>query len=239
MYGFIYRAQNLINQKIYIGQTTQSLNRRIKGHKDKIIRQKSNTHFHNAIRKHGIDNFMWTILCHVDNKKALDKAEIYWIKYYDTIKNGYNHLGGGSNGKHSLIAKRKMSKSHLGKEPWNKGGHFTEKTKLKMSKSRLGKIPWNKGGHHTEKTKEILSRQRLGVEPWNKGLKGAQEAWNKGIKTGSLSEEHRKKIGAAGLGHIVTEETRQKMSISRKRLWADPEMKNKMIEAMQNRSNKS
>ena len=230
MYGFIYCAQNLINQKRYIGQTTTSLKRRTKSHEYKTFKKNNNTHFHNALRKYGMNNFMWTIICYVDDKEALDKAEIYWIKYYDTIEIGYNHQGGGYNGKPSLIARKKMSIAHKGNTAWNKGKLWDEETKLKMSCSRLGKKPWNKGKCHTKKTREKISKACIGRDAWNKGLKGVQKAWNKGIKTGPMPEEYRKKISEAGKNRIVTEETKLKISFAMKERWANPESRKILLE---------
>ncbi len=234
MYGLIYCATNMINGKKYVGQTKQSLKRRIKGHKDKIINKNDNTHFHNALKKYGLNNFMWTILCYAENKEALDKAEIYWIEYYHTIEIGYNHQDGGYNGKPSLITRKKMSDSQLGKEPWNKGKCHTEESKLKMSCSHLGNKSI-KGKHHTKETKEKIGKARLGKPAWNKGLKGAQKAWNKGKKMGPLSEEHRKKISEVQKNKILTEETKLKMSLAAKKAWANPEIRARKIAAQHNR----
>jgi len=242
MYGLIYCAQNLVNQKRYIGQTTASLKRRIKEHKNRASVKNENVHFHNALRKYGLNNFMWTILCYSSDKEALDKAEIYWIKYYYTMEIGYNHQDGGYNGKPSLIARKKMSDSQLGKEPWNKGKCHTEESKLKMSCSHLGNKSI-KGKHHTKETKEKIGKARLGKPAWNKGLKGAQKAWNKGKKMGSLSEEHRKKlseehknkIGIASKGRVSwitgkhhTEDTKRKISIATREQLTDPEIRKKI-----------
>ena len=97
MYGIIYKATNIINQKIYIGQTTTSLNERIYFH---IYRAEhsleiTHTHFINAIRKYGKDAFIWEKIDEANTREELDQKEIYWIQYYDSVNKGYNIQAGG------------------------------------------------------------------------------------------------------------------------------------------------
>lgn len=61
-----------------------------------------------------------------------------------------------------------------------------------------------RGWNHTKESKLKMSESMSGREPWNKGKTGVQDAWNKG-KT--LTEEQKK-----NMGHLHTEETKQKLS---------------------------
>ena len=92
----IYKATNKINGKCYIGQTRHSLEHRKKIHLIRA-RQGVKTHFYQAIRKYGEDNFEWTILCVTSSKQTLNELETYYITKYDSIKNGYNMVDGGDN----------------------------------------------------------------------------------------------------------------------------------------------
>lgn len=56
MLGFIYCAKNLINNKIYIGQTTTSLKRRISGHYHSA-NTNDKLYFHKALRKYNKEDF--------------------------------------------------------------------------------------------------------------------------------------------------------------------------------------
>ena len=72
--GIIYKIENKINHKIYIGQTRFTLERRIKEH----FKTYKNLHIDNALRKYGLDNFDISILEDVDNSR-LSEREIYLL----------------------------------------------------------------------------------------------------------------------------------------------------------------
>lgn len=93
MKGIIYKATNLVTNKIYIGQTKRSLHERIKGHYDTAINGKFK--FCKALRKYNKDDWKWEIIEEADIE-SLDTLEIKYIAKFDTYKNGYNStLGGG------------------------------------------------------------------------------------------------------------------------------------------------
>ena len=99
----IYKVTNLENQKIYIGQTINSLEHRKNGHyRDANCSKKKNTYFHNALLKYPKDSFIWEEIETCQTKEELDKREQYWISYYKSNEIGYNlkaggQLGGGVN----------------------------------------------------------------------------------------------------------------------------------------------
>lgn len=86
----IYKIQNKINNKIYIGQSID-IERRFAEHK----RHKDNCWIHQAIQKYGPENFDYTILQEC-LPEQLDQKEKYWIQYYQSFgNNGYNQNKGG------------------------------------------------------------------------------------------------------------------------------------------------
>lgn len=97
MYGIIYKATNLINNKVYIGQTIRRLEERIYYHYYRAEHELeiTHTHFINAIRKYGKENFQWEQIDQADSQEELNNKEIYWIQYYNSIENGYNIQNGG------------------------------------------------------------------------------------------------------------------------------------------------
>ena len=98
MNGCIYKITNKINNKVYIGQTIQKPVERFYQHcAIKCDKNVLNMAIHRAIFKYGKSNFTFEIIEEVQ-KSQLNEREEYWIKYYDSFKNGYNSTKGGQKG---------------------------------------------------------------------------------------------------------------------------------------------
>ncbi len=96
IYGIIYKVTCLPSQKIYIGQTIDSLNERRNKHYYKAYHEITlNTHFLNALRYYKKEDFNWEIIDTAKTREELNQKENYWIAFYDSIKNGYNIRNGG------------------------------------------------------------------------------------------------------------------------------------------------
>ncbi len=115
----IYKATNKINGKVYIGQTVHSL----EGRKVKHIERyhTSFTHFHNALKKYGLDSFRWEVICICPDIDSLNEKEQYYIAYYDSMDSGYNLTSGGKNCTISEKTKQKLSKLSAGENNANYG----------------------------------------------------------------------------------------------------------------------
>ena len=92
MLGKIYIIKNNINNKVYIGQTIQTLGRRFSNHK--IASDIEDTKFYRAIKKYGKENFYIELIEEI-SQEILNEREIFWIKAYDSYYNGYNSTLGG------------------------------------------------------------------------------------------------------------------------------------------------
>lgn len=88
----IYKWTNLINNKVYIGQSVNIIARKAE-HIKLAKNENYTTNIAKAIRKYGIENFDFEILeeCSLQN---LNERERYYIKYYDSLnkEKGYNML---------------------------------------------------------------------------------------------------------------------------------------------------
>lgn len=96
----IYKIQNQINGKVYIGQTVWLYGRFVIGPDWRThlgsIRSSHSTHLYNSIRKYGSQNFEVSILeANLSGHDELNKREMYWIEYYNSYRTGYNQDKGG------------------------------------------------------------------------------------------------------------------------------------------------
>lgn len=95
----IYKITNKLNNKCYIGQTIKSAEERWKEHQSHAFGTHPNDinkTLYQAIRKYSLDNFDFEVLQdNIETYEQLDKAEIYWIDYYNSFIKGYNETFGG------------------------------------------------------------------------------------------------------------------------------------------------
>lgn len=124
--GIIYCITNLINNKMYIGQTYRLLEDRWKDHIESMNNLNNQRPLYRAMRKYGIENFSCSIIEQCPDKD-LNEREQYWINEKHTWiaqypENGYNLTSGGLNGtKYSydyikLLYKEGMSQSEIKEE---------------------------------------------------------------------------------------------------------------------------
>lgn len=97
----IYMIKNNINKKIYIGQTSKTIEERFKQHiidskKEKCLKRD----LYIDINKYGVDKFDIYLL-EICNDNISNEREIYYISIYDSFRNGYNNTYGGQ-GKHYI-----------------------------------------------------------------------------------------------------------------------------------------
>lgn len=95
--GFIYKIENDINEKIYIGKTLRSIQIRWSEHKKNAKNNKLDLPLYKAMRKYGIEHFFISIIEECEENE-IDDREIYWISKYESYKKGYNCTGGGEGG---------------------------------------------------------------------------------------------------------------------------------------------
>ena len=111
----IYKITNDINDKVYIGKTNLSIEKRFKEHCDDSKRNRcENRPLYRAMNKYGIEHFHIEEIEDCLPEEASNK-EIYWIGYYHSYGEGYNATIGGD-GKnfydHSAIAQRLKEKPY-------------------------------------------------------------------------------------------------------------------------------
>lgn len=94
----IYIIINKINNKFYIGKTTNSTQERFQRHINDALSHRLNTPLAHAIRKYGAENFYVESLDTAETLEELDNKEIYWIQNLNAMRDGYNASLGGEGG---------------------------------------------------------------------------------------------------------------------------------------------
>ncbi len=114
-FGIIYRATNRVNGKVYVGQTINTLKRRMSTHRQQAKHSDSSNHFHNAIKKHGWEAFEVEIIDSADSAEELNYLEIYWIRFYCATNpdKGYNTCLGGADRTMSQASRDKQRASMI------------------------------------------------------------------------------------------------------------------------------
>lgn len=96
MAGIIYTIRNSVNGKIYVGQTTQSLVQRRAEH---LTRERKGDRDHKlylAMKKHGVDKFVFEENCTSLKPEFLDALEVEIISQFNSYSRGYNATLGGN-----------------------------------------------------------------------------------------------------------------------------------------------
>jgi group I intron endonuclease len=176
MVGYIYKYENLINHKVYIGQTID-LNARRASHvyKAKTVKNK----FYNAVRKYGWEGFNYSVIAQIEAEDIkelstlLDTLEEQYIEQYDSFHNGYNSTTGG----HSCRGVQ-MPESFI---EYCKNRTYSEETRRKMSEAAHNRV-------YSGETREKLSKaaKKRGFAKYReiyaeKMLKNRKEALSKPV----------------------------------------------------------
>jgi group I intron endonuclease len=107
----IYKFTHKESGKSYIGQTTQDPNRRRLEHIADSRHSTRTYHFHNALRKYGIDAFTFEVIVEATSLVDLNNLEEKFVEQFDCYQNGYNIRKAGGNKLHAEESKKRMSES--------------------------------------------------------------------------------------------------------------------------------
>lgn len=102
MRGFLYKIENQINHKVYIGKTYRKPNQRLAEHY-KCADTGKRSKLYDAMRAFGKSNFSFNILGTYE-EIDLEYAEINTIKKYNSYLDGYNESVGGEGQRHNRVA---------------------------------------------------------------------------------------------------------------------------------------
>lgn len=204
----IYRITNIINNKIYIGSSSNLKSRKYVHFNNLSKNKHPNNSLQSDYNKYGKDNFKWEIIEYVEKiedkyllRDILVNREQYWMDSYECYnkEKGYNLSPSANNNcgyKHSEKTKKLWSNIRSGRK-------LSEETKLKMSKAHMGK-------KHTNKSKIKMSKAHKGKKLSEKTIEKIKDK----RKFQIITEEHKNKIGKAHKGMKHTGKSKIKMSNS-------------------------
>lgn len=205
MKRYVYKIQNQLNKKVYIGQTKNPNTR--KANHFYLARKGDERHLYASIRKYGQENFVFEVIEEC-NDDSINEREEFWVSHYDSFNHfkGYNLTRGGEGTKgcdkpKSPEHRQKMSEA--AKRFWD--------TSPNADKRRQQLIEKNKSDERRRVASDAQHRR------WS-DPKQRQEM-SKRHKGKIVSTETRKKIseslkGKPGTftGRKHSEETRKKIS---------------------------
>lgn len=170
--SFIVYKVTSPNNKIYIGITSQGLDKRRQDHYSEAKTHKTNRKFHNALNKYK-DQLIWEILKTGLSKKLAQKYEEYYIKKFKSQKFGYNTTNGGECNLGRIMSEEqkqvlsKLAKKQFEENPWMKQ-NMSEIQKKRLSDPKENKKHRQmlKNTHGTKEARLQNSKLR-GGKPFN------------------------------------------------------------------------
>jgi group I intron endonuclease len=219
MIGGIYKIQNVVNGKCYIG-SAKSFKTRFRKHKNVLVKNAHHSiKLQRSWNKHGEDAFVFQpiIIC---KPKDLLFYEQQAIDAYNSYYKGYNATIRASSAigvKRSDETKNKISVA-------KKGIKLSDQHKQSISDGNKGRI-------HSDETKEKLRLAHTGIKKTQPHVEKMRQA-NLGKK---YSNETKAKVSASlignkrALGNVLSAETKEKMSIAHKGKAQSPEWVEKRI----------
>ena len=151
---YIYKFTHKESGRCYIGQTIQAPNRRRLEHIADSKHTPKTYHFHNALKKYGIDSFTFEIIAEATSLIELNLLEEKYVDQYDAINNGFNIRQAGGNKLHSIESKQRMSEAQKASRINRRLKGTDRGWKRADGGPMKGKVHPNKGGTCANKGKK-------------------------------------------------------------------------------------
>lgn len=218
----VYKITNLVNGKVYVGKTN-NLRRRWSEHVTSSRSETPRQVVAKAIRKYGVESFLFEPLQeYVSDAEAL-RGETFWITQLksDKTATGYNLDGGGLGGKILTTETRlKIALAHIGMKA-------SAETKTRLSLAHKGKK------RTLESIEKTASALRGRARP-----KDVVERASSARKWVGHSKESRAKMSAAQVGKSHTPQHNANIGAAHRGMKRSPEAIARMTAAQRLRREK-
>lgn len=214
----IYKITNLINGKIYVGQTTKTVEERFKKHAtaDSLIGR--------AIRKYGKENFKPEVIAECESVEEANELEKYWIKTLNCkAPEGYNLTDGGEG---------RRGCTHT----------FEARVQLSMAVRNFYLEHPEAGKAHSEFLKKYYEENPDKMEKLADLHRGKKDSDETRVKKSASLKKFYTEHPEAKLKHsedmkkrYQNPEEREKTSAQNKKRWSNPEARKKQSERMKAR----
>jgi len=148
---YIYKITDTLNNKVYIGQSNKETER-WRQHKYFARQDEPIQYVHRAMKKYGVENFIYEVIDFAENQWQADCLEINYVNQYNSRnkEKGYNISRGGD-------------------AAWNRGLPKEQqpmygKKQSELFKQRMLEVHRGKTVIHSEEWKEQMSKIMMGHE---------------------------------------------------------------------------
>lgn len=161
---YLYRITNIINNKVYIGQSNNP-EYRWKQHKYDSQRTEPIQYIHRAIAKYGISNFVFEVIAGCKTQEDTNEVESLLIIQYDSRskEHGYNLMVGGSHGGHSEETKQKQREATL-QQIATKGHPAAGREVTQETRDLMRKIRLENPVDYTPEKRKNMSEAHIGIK---------------------------------------------------------------------------
>lgn len=236
----IYQIRNVINDHVYVGQTTKLSKRWVQHYSLLKNNKHKNVHLQRAWNKYGEENFLYEVILYCEPFE-MTRYEQFFEDFYQSKGTSYNIRKCVDSNKGISWredSKKKLSEIRIGKKQTeetkeklreiSKRENLSQETLKKRSESLSGENNPMHGKHHSEETKRKMSENHWDNSGENhpfygkhhtdesKRMMSEHQPRRFGEENPNygkhLSEEIRKKLSEANKGRVVSDETRFKIS---------------------------
>jgi group I intron endonuclease len=208
--SFVYIITHRASGKIYVGKTRYP-ERRWNEHK-RGARLSHRSILCHALKKHGIENFDFTVIEEHTTEDAAYEAEAFFVEYLRWLGvELYNCNGGGRGSRDPTPETRaKIAATSKGRQSWCKGKSLSLETRAKIAASNRRRPGPNRGKKFSEEHRAKLSSFQKGKKRKPHSLE-ARTRMSEARRGQHCSEEHRAKLSASLKGRPLSDEHRQKI----------------------------